>query len=433
MLSQTPESEIVLTPDIAELVAEVRADAEAPTRTQMDVVVPPKVETPPGHADTPGRPLAEELRYRLGQQSLLARFGEFALRERDRQMLLDTACALCAEGLETPFSKVLVHSEARDRLVLLAGVGWRGDVEGKASLSVELDSPAGYAFQTGKPLISNHLENEQQFHTPKLLADHGIRRAINVLIRPEIDGEPFGVLEVDSPDEGQFDARDALFLDAFAAALGAALARQSTEARLLAAIEHQALLTREVSHRVKNSLTLISSLLNMQARGSSSDEVKAALTDAGARILAIGKVHDQLWRGADVQSVMLSDFLCSLVDAVADGSPNHTVRCEADDVAVPADIAIPLGLVVNEMVTNALKYAYGDEGGPVSVEGRVRDGRIEVTISDQGRGFDLDTARTSRSLGLRVIDSLVRQIDGTLENRPVGPGTRLVITAPGGG
>ncbi|MCP5775374.1 hypothetical protein NL389_36685, partial [Klebsiella pneumoniae] len=87
--------------------------------------------------------------------SLLARFGEVALRERDRQALLDAACAVCADGLETPQSKVLIHNEARDRLVLIAGVGWTGSVEGQASLSVELDSPAGYAFQTGKPLISN--------------------------------------------------------------------------------------------------------------------------------------------------------------------------------------------------------------------------------------------------------------------------------------
>jgi GAF domain-containing protein len=269
-----PPSDPGLTPEIADLVAEVRADQAEPTQIQMDAPVPPRVEAAPV-ADA--RPLDDELRYRLKQQSLLARLGELALRERDRQALLDAACAVCADGLETPLSKVLIHNEARDRLVLIAGVGWTGAVEGLSSLGVDLDSPAGYAFQTGKPLISNHLDIEQRFRTPRLLADHGVRRAINVLIRPEVDGEPWGVLEVDSPDEGQFDARDALFLDAFAAVVGAALARQQTEQRLLAAIEHQALLAREVSHRVKNSLTLVSSLLSMQARGATSDDVRQAL------------------------------------------------------------------------------------------------------------------------------------------------------------
>ncbi len=409
-----PPSDTGLTPEIAELVAEVWADTAAETQIQMDDPVAPKVEETPAPET---RSTADELRYRLKQQSLLARFGEVALRERDRQALLDAACEVCADGLETPLSKVLIHNETRDRLVLVAGVGWSGEVEGRASLGVELDSPAGYAFQTGKPLISNHLDIEDRFKTPKLLADHGVRRAINVLIRPELDGEPWGVLEVDSPDEGQFDARDALFLDAFAAVVGAAIARQQTEQRLLAAIEHQALLTREVSHRVKNSLSLVSSLLSMQARGAASDDVRAALATAGARIQAISQVHDQLWRGADVQTVILSDFLCQLCAAIDTGSDRHVITCEASDAPLGADIAIPLGLIVNELVTNAIKYAYGPGGGGIAVTGRIADGRLTVTVADQGKGFDLIAARSDRSLGMRVIDSLVRQISGTIVNQ----------------
>lgn len=424
-----PPADTGLTPEIAELVAEVRADQAEPTQVRMDAPATPRIEAAPV---ANARPLDDELRYRLKQQSLLARFGELALRERDQQALLDAACAVCADGLETPLSKVLVHNEARDRLVLIAGVGWAGAVEGHASLGVELDSPAGYAFRTGKPLISNHLEIEERFHTPRLLADHGVRRAINVLIRPQMDGEPWGVLEVDSPDEGQFDARDALFLDAFAAVVGAALARQQTEQRLLAAIEHQALLTREVSHRVKNSLSLVSSLLAMQARGAGSDDVRQALETAGARIQAIGQVHDQLWRGADVQSVILSDFLCQLCEAIDTGSERHRVTCQSSDAPLGADIAIPLGLIVNELVTNAIKYAYGPEGGDIAVTGRIADGRLTVTVADQGKGFDLIAARSDRSLGMRVIDSLVRQIGGTIEDRAQGRGSVLVVEAAAG-
>lgn len=425
--NRPPPADPGLTPEIADLIAEVRADAAGETRTQMDETISPRVEDAPS-IDV--RSIDEELRYRLKQQSLLARFGEVALRERDRQALLDAACEVCAEGLETPLSKVLTYSEARDRLVLVAGVGWNGEVEGRASLGVELDSPAGYAFRTGKPLISNHLEIEERFSTPGLLAEHGVRRAINVLIRPEIDGEPWGVLEVDSPDEGQFDARDALFLDAFAAVVGAAIARQNTEQRLLAAIEHQALLAREISHRVKNSLSLVSSLLAMQARGAASDEVRTALTDAGARIQAIGQVHDQLWRGTHVQSVVLSDFLCQLCAAIDTGSERHVVTCEASDAPLAADIAIPLGLIANELVVNAIKYAYGPEGGVVAVTGRIADGRLTLTVSDQGKGFDLAAARSDRSLGMRVIDSLVRQIGGTIADHAEGVGSILVVEAP---
>lgn len=425
--TEPPAAAPGMTSEIADLVAEVKADIVADTVVQIDTVTPPKVEASP---DPDPRTPAEELRYRLRQQSLLARFGEQGLRERDRQALLDAACEACAEGLETPFAKVLAYDEASARMMLVAGVGWRADAEGRASLGSDMESPAGYAFRTGKPVLSNHLENEERFRTPSFLAEHHIRRAINVLIQPEIDGRPYGVLEVDSPDEGHFDATDAIFLDGFASVLGAAIARQAVEQRLLAAIEHQALMAREVSHRVKNSLALVSGLLSMQARGAASEETRQALTDAGLRIHAISQVHDQLWRSVDLDSVGISAFLCQLCEGLAESAPHHVIDCHAGPGSVPSDIAIPLGLIINEFVTNAIKYAYGAEGGPIEVQATIEEGQIHVTVADQGRGFDLNAARSNRSLGLRVVDSLVRQLRGTLIDTAEGVGSRLTLTAP---
>ena len=95
------------------------------------------------------------------------------------------------------------------------------------SVAADLGSPAGYAYQTGKSVISNHLEAETRFHTPQLLADHGVRRAVNVLIEKGGEGKAFfGVLEVDSSDPGQFDQADADFLYGFAGLLGIAIERQ---------------------------------------------------------------------------------------------------------------------------------------------------------------------------------------------------------------
>lgn len=416
-----------MTSEIANLVAEVKADIVADTVVQIDTVTPPRVESSP---DPDFRTPPEELRYRLRQQSLLARFGEQGLRERDRQALLDMACQACAEGLETPFSKVLAYDEASSRLMLVAGTGWRTDAEGRTSLGSDMESPAGYAFRTGKPVLSNHLENEERFRTPSFLAEHRIRRAINVLIQPEIEGRPFGVLEVDSPDEGHFDAKDAIFLDGFASVLGAAIARQAVEQRLLAAIEHQALMAREVSHRVKNSLALVSGLLSMQARSAGSEETRQALTDAGARIHAISQVHDQLWRSVDLDTVGLDAFLCQLCEGLAESAPRHVIECVAGPGTVPSDVAIPLGLIVNEFVTNAIKYAYGEDGGRITVHAEIANDQIRLAVADEGHGFDFDAARTNRSLGLRVVDSLVRQLGGTLVDTAEGPGTCLTLTAP---
>jgi GAF domain-containing protein len=88
----------------------------------------------------------------------------------------------------------------------------------------DIESPTGYAFQTDEPVISNHLHKEHRFRTPQLLQEHGIKPAINVVIR--CDEKPFGVLEVDSPIEGRFTGADTAFLQGFANLLGVAIDRQ---------------------------------------------------------------------------------------------------------------------------------------------------------------------------------------------------------------
>jgi two-component sensor histidine kinase len=414
-----------MTAEIAELVAEVKADIASETVIQIDTVTPPTVEAAP-QPET--RSPDEELAYRLRQQSILARFGERGLRERDLQSLLDAACEACAEGLETAYAKVLAFVEETSRLKLVAGVGWRDDAEGRASLGADMESPAGFAFQTGQPVLSNHLENEERFRTPGFLAEHGIRRAINVLIQPEIGGRPYGVLEVDSPDEGQFDAKDAVFLDGFASVLGAAIARQAVEKRLLDAVEHQAMMAREMSHRVKNSLGLVSSLLNMQSRSAASEETREALAEAGSRIQAISRVHDQLWRSVDLDSVSLEDFLCQLCEGLAHSVPGTTIDCQVGSGTVPSDVAIPVGLIVNELVTNAMKYACSTERCVIRVRASIEADTLTVRVEDEGPGFDVEAARSNKSLGLRVVDSLVKQLSGALKVELSG-GTVMTLTA----
>ena len=157
-----------------------------------------------------------------------------------------------------------------------AGVGWPAGVVGEVEIRADLGSPAGYAFKTREAVISNHLENEERFRTPQFMADAGIRRAINVVV--EASGEKYGVLEVDSPDEGKFEPADLAFMQGFANIIGVAIERQEAEARLAAAIDHQELLTREASHRVKNSLAMVSAMLNLQMQ---EDDDPARDPDAG--------------------------------------------------------------------------------------------------------------------------------------------------------
>jgi len=386
----------------------------------------PSEEVPELLKFPPEPPDREELPYRLRQQSLLGEFGRIAMQTRDYRRILQRATELCAEGLRTRFAKVLEYMPDESRLMVRAGVGWAEGTVDHVSLAADLGSPAGYAYKTGATVISNHLEAETRFRTPQLLVDHGIRRAINVLIEKGGEGTTFfGVLEVDSADPGQFDEADADFLAGFASLLGIAIERQQADADLQAALEHQSLLTREMSHRVKNSLTSVVGLLRVQARSAQSNEVRAALEDAGLRVATIAQVHDHLWRSSRIGFVDLEDFMSELCKKLRGTMGEHTLHCHADPMLLSADLAIPLGLLINELVTNAVKYAYPEGGGDIEVSAREIDQHLHVEVSDQGiglpHGFDIDQPQTS--LGFKVIAGMVRQLQGQLtvtSNNPKG-------------
>ncbi|MCX7317940.1 MAG: GAF domain-containing protein [Hyphomicrobiales bacterium] len=389
------------------------------------------IEPPP--VDPDYTPRVDELAYRLRQQSLLGEFGRTALLTRDFKQILQRATELCSQGLQTRYAKVLEFIPEQNRLLVRAGVGWAAGTIDHVSLGADIESPAGFAYQTGKAVISNHLEHEERFRTPKLLADHNIKRTINVLIRRGGEGDSwFGVLEVDTPDPGKFDEGDAEFLAGFASLLGIAIERQQTDARLQEALEHQALLTREMSHRVKNSLTSVIGLLHVQARGAATEEVRHALQDAAARVATIAQVHDHLWRSSTIGFVDLSDFLGELCKNLVGTARGHTIHCDADPLPMPADYAIPLGLLINELVTNAVKYAYPDDVGAIDVSAHEIKGRLHVAVADQGVGLpaDFDIEAPRLSLGFKVIKGLVRQLGGHLTIDGTPPGARFTADLP---
>jgi len=153
----------------------------------------PVVEPSPAPPDLTTRALQQRIR----QQEILAELGVVALQGLPFFELLNETVRLTAEGMNAEFCKVLEYILADNRLLVRAGVGWHEGIVGKATVGADLESPSGFALRTGKPVISNHLENEQRFRTPELLVEHGIRRAMNVILQG--DGSSYGVLEVDGP------------------------------------------------------------------------------------------------------------------------------------------------------------------------------------------------------------------------------------------
>src|SRR6202790_3367449 len=255
------------------------------------------------------------LRLRIWQQEVLAELGVLALQRTSFTDLLNHTARMTAEGLDAEYCKIMEYIPADKRLLVRAGVGWGEGVVGNATVGADLDSPAGYALQTGKPVISNHLENEQRFRTPELLVEHGIRRAMNVILQG--DGSPFGVLEVDSKLEGEFSERDIAFLQGAANILGMAIEQQQYQRKLQAALDRHQVLLKEVNHRVKNSLQVVSAMLQLQANAAGDQALSDRLNEASSRINAVGRAYERLAYNADHENIDLTEYLREIIGDLA--------------------------------------------------------------------------------------------------------------------
>lgn len=372
------------------------------------------------------------LKERIRQQELLAQLGVKALQGASFDELLIETARLTAIGLGVEFCKVLEHIPSSNRLLVRAGVGWDDGVIGVASVGADLESPAGFALRTGKPVISNHLENEERFRTSDLLKQHGIRRAMNVILQG--DGKPFGVLEVDSRSETEFLEHDLAFLQGAANILGMAIERERHERHLTAALERHKILIKEINHRVKNSLSIVSSMLNLQARDIANPELTAHLAEAAQRVAAIGKAHDQLSYGSNTEQMDVGKYIKAICDDL-DYSVAHcqVVAEAADGIIIKTDRAISIALIVNELIANAAKYAYKNEaGGTIWVNVcRSGDASFSVTVRDKGVGLPLDfDFKKATGLGMRIITAFSNQVNATIKVRSLEPGTEFVLTIP---
>jgi two-component sensor histidine kinase len=388
----------------------------------------PVIEPGGEHAELTRR----ALHLRIRQQEILAELGVLALQGTPFLELLNQTAGLTAEGMKAEFCKVLEYLPAHNRFLVRAGVGWHEGVVGVATVGADLESPSGFALRTGKPVISNHLENEERFRTPELLAEHGIRRAMNVILQG--DGSPYGVLEVDSRSEGEFSEHDIAFLQGAANILGMAIERQRIERQLRTALDRQQVLLNEINHRVKNSLQIVAGMLHLQAKAADDDLIRAHLTEASGRVSAIGRAYERLSHDANVESINLGPYLQQVcADAVGGAS-----RCILDFDAAPGieldpDRAISLALIVNELVTNAVKHALSDRSdGHIWVRlSRQDENTALMSVRDDGvglpAGFDLTK---SRGLGMRIIATLAKQLGARITQHAGVDGTEFALLLP---
>jgi two-component sensor histidine kinase len=372
------------------------------------------------------------LRLRIRQQELLAELGVLALQGTSFTEMLNHAARATAEGLGAEYCKVMEYMPTENRLLVRAGVGWDEGVVGHATVGADLASPAGYALRTGKPVISNHLENEQRFRTPELLVEHGIRRAMNVILQG--DGSPFGVLEVDSRSEGEFSEQDIAFLQGAANILGMAIEQQQYQRKLQAALERHQILLKEVNHRVKNSLQVVSCMLYLQASDAGDPVLSDRLNEASTRISAVGRAYERLAYNADYESIGLASYLREVIDDLETAVAPCKVQLEVpEEIQFAADRAILVALIINELVLNAGKHAYPNSaGGSIWVRVVQKDNDlVQISVRDEGvglpAGFD---PLASKRLGSRLINALAKQLGAELSRPFSAIGTNFALLIP---
>jgi two-component sensor histidine kinase len=391
---------------------------------------PPVVESTP-KTEAPD-PLLHALQHRVRQQEILAELGVGALQGPGFDQLLADTARLTAEGLRTEFCKVLEYIPAENRLLVRAGVGWHPGVVGVVSIGADLASPAGFALKTGRPVISNHLENEERFRTPEILVRHGIHRAMNVILQG--DGRPFGVLEVDSRSADEYVENDLAFLQGAANILGMAIERERHERNLQAALERQQFLVKEMNHRVKNSLALVVGMLRLQARENSEPAFVQQLEDATLRVGAIARVHEQLYQSADVERFDVGRYIEGICKDLGASFAQCEIEVQAQaGIVISTDRAISSALIVNELVSNAAKHAYQGQGvGKVWVNiATTGVDSFFIAIRDEGGGLpkDLEFGK-GKGLGARMVRALTEQLNASLEIVARHPGVEFVVTAP---
>lgn len=210
-------------------------------------------------------------------------------------------------------------------------------------------------------------------------------------------------------------------------------AKRRAEQEIIAAKERAEILLAEVNHRVANSLALVAALCRMQASSSSEPAVKVALSETQARITAIAGMHRSLYTSDDVRIVEMSRYLSTLVSELA-GTLEKTgrkVRIESrlEKMELASDRAVSVGMIVTELLTNAIKYAYADgEGGEIRVVlERTGDDAALLVVEDDGTGFDAAAAPKGTGLGSRIVASMAKTLGDGITYVPLASGTRAEV------
>jgi two-component sensor histidine kinase len=198
--------------------------------------------------------------------------------------------------------------------------------------------------------------------------------------------------------------------------------RRRSQMRLEAAVRERELLLRELHHRVKNNIHLLTGILLTARREATAQDAGKILEEVTQRLAAVAAVHQMLHLEGSVAHVKGSDFIAKVAGQVLQASGClHRLELDVQEAVLSNEVAVPLALILNELLTNVARHAASPQGPPLAVRIRlatVPDGQMELAVADNGPGFRLETLALRRGSGLGLVQGLARQIGGSLATRP---------------
>jgi two-component sensor histidine kinase len=212
--------------------------------------------------------------------------------------------------------------------------------------------------------------------------------------------------------------------------------RKIAEENIKTSLRQKELLLQEIHHRVKNNLQIVVSLLKLQSRYVYDKRDLEIFNKSRARVETMSLIHEKLYKSADLANISMRDYLrdltAQLLKAYEVDSSHVILTVDSEDVNAGIDTAIPCGLIVNELVSNSLKHAFRiNQVGRIEINVKKENSSIILCFNDNGvglpAGFDLET---SESLGLQLVTTLVKQLDGTINIDSSRKGTSIVVMFP---
>lgn len=349
----------------------------------------------------------------------LQNLSTYCLLDSDPEDDFDAITTLASEVFDVPVCVITVIDEDRQ---------W---FKSKVGLNVN-ETPrnisfCAHAIHTPNQLtvIKNALFDERFKDNPLVISDpHVVFYAGAPILSAE--GYPFGTLCLIDFEERELTKRQERHLKIMAKQVSILLNLRKKNLQMNEMLKEKAMLMKEIHHRVKNNLQIISSLLNLQIRSDLGVEATNALESSRNRIMAMSIVHQQLYQNNSIDELDFDVYLTQLLDSIQRVYSNITMSLICEPIELKTDMAVPLSLIVSEVITNACKHGFQSRlNGKIEIiVEKTSKNTIELKISDNGVGFSKKEKWTdSGSLGFDIIKNLTEQINGIVDCESSKKGT----------